>query len=186
MRTQIKNLVVAMVVTLSIGAVANAQQNGSSFQQNQLQTRVAPGQQFVAPPQAQNRYYFGLRLELVRCHYNGTTLRVVDVTWNSPAQRAGLEVGDEIRTVNGRDFRNANNSFAAVAMMSQFVDAGYAVPAVAAGVQAYVMPGPPQRVANMIVRNVRTGQNVSVTVRPTLQGFGSGSAPGIAASSFGS
>ncbi len=122
-------------------------------------------QPYVAPPQ--NQYYFGMRLDLVR-GYTGTTLRVVDVTWGSPAQQAGLEVGDEIQTVNGQGFHGATDSFHAVNLMNQYVNFTHGAPAGVAA--AYVQAYPPTPIANMIVRNVRNGQNVSVSVRPTRRG----------------
>jgi membrane-associated protease RseP (regulator of RpoE activity) len=123
------------------------------------------------PPQPQNEYYFGFSIQLVSDAYGGKTLRIVSVTPGSPAQQAGLEIGDEIRSVNGLGFLHAPDSFVAVNMLNRFVSpnplGGGTVPATAAGVQAYVAPGHHhQPIANMIVRNVRNGQDVAVTVRP--------------------
>ncbi len=190
MKKNIAKLVVAVVATLTISAAANAQQQNLT-QTEQNQTGPTQGQFFVSPlqiqPPQQNQYYFGMRLELNR-GFNGTTLRIADVTWGSPAQRAGLEVGDEIRMVNGRGFQNASNSFDAVAMMNRFVDNNNGAPAVAAsaqGVQAcYIAPPTRRSTAQMVVRNVRNGQDVYVTVRPERRGFGGefGPAPAAAAS----
>jgi membrane-associated protease RseP (regulator of RpoE activity) len=187
MNKSITNLVVAVVATLAFNTVANAQQDfGQTTQQTQTQTQT---QQYVVPtvqpPQQQNNYYFGMSVELRR-GYTGTTLRIVNVTWGSPAQRAGLEVGDEIRTVNGRGFQFANNSFDAVAMMNRFVNANSApAPAAAASVQGaqahYILPPVLQPTAQMVVRNVRNGQNVFVTVTPERRGWG-GPAPAATAS----
>ena len=143
----------------------------------QPQQRVAP---YVAPP-AQNKYHFGMQLQLIR-GYAGTTLRVVSVTPGSPAYYAGLEYGDEIRTVNGQGFGHARDSFEAVAMMNRYVDAWISqpgpAPAVAATASATVATTyyPPAPSAQMVVRNVRNGQDVFVTVRPTIKGW-SGTAP---------
>ena len=188
MNKNITNLVVAVVATLTFNTAANAQQQELT-QSSQTQTTQGQNQYYVAPtiqsPLPQNRYYFGMTVEINRNSYS-TTLRIANVTWGSPAQRAGLEVGDEIRTVNGRGFRYANNSFDAVAMMNRFVDANSGpAPAVAAsapGVQAYyVAPPSLQPSARMVVRNVRTGQDVYVTVNPERRGYG-GPAPAAAAS----
>lgn len=181
MKTQITNLLVALVATLSINAVANAQTGYA-----QVGGAQVSGQQqaYVMPPQSQNPYYFGMNLELIRS-WNGTTLRVVSVSPGSPAQRAGLEIGDEIRTVNGRGFSAANDSFQAVSMMNQFVNVGGPAPAAAAAsAQAFFISPPPmpQPIAQMVVRNVRNGQDVYVTVNPTRIGGYPGPAPAAAAS----
>ena len=180
MKTQITNLLVALVATLSINAVANAQTGDA-----QVGGAQVSGQQqaYVMPPQSQNPYYFGMNLELIRS-WNGTTLRVVSVSPGSPAQRAGLEIGDEIRTVNGRGFSAANDSFQAVSMMNQFVNVGGPAPAAAASAQAFFISPPPmpQPIAQMVVRNVRNGQDVYVTVNPTRIGGYPGPAPAAAAS----
>lgn len=179
MKTQLTNLFVALVATVSISTTANAQitnaqQPAPQAPGTQQRALVAPPQ--VIQPQPQNKFYFGMNLKLKR-NWNGTTLRVVSVTPGSPAQRAGLEYGDEIRTVNGQGFHYANNSFDAVSMMNQFVNFSGGAPAVAAS--GYYIP-PPQPVAQMVVRNVRNGQNVSVTVYPTQ--LGGSHSPAVAAS----
>ena len=78
----------------------------------------------------------------------------------------------------------AANSFDAVRLMNLFVAAGSGSAPAAGGAQALVIgppaPGPP--VARMIVRNVRNGQNVSLTVYPTRIG---GGAPAAAATAAG-
>ena len=173
MRTQITNLIVALVATLSISATANAQHSHDDH----MERVQPPTQMYIAPPQTQNEFYFGMSIELQRT-WEGTTLRIVSVTPGSPAQQAGLEIGDEIRTVNGRGFQMANDSFQAVAMMSQFVSTGGPAPA-APAVAYYVAPPTPQPIAQMIVRNVRNGQNVMVKVQPIQRsGF---PAPAVAA-----
>lgn len=147
--------------------------------QDQVQTSQqvqTTHQHYVAPviapqPQPQNPYYFGFSIQLVSDTYGGKTLRIVSVSPGSPAQQAGLEIGDEIRSVNGLGFLHARDSFEAVNMLSRFVSpnplGGGPAPAATAAVQAYVAPGHHQPIANMIVRNVRNGQDVSVTVHPT-------------------
>ena len=113
-------------------------------------------------------------LQLVRA-YDGPTLRVTRVTPGGPAQRAGLEVGDEIRTVNGYGFQQATNSYHGVYLMNQFTAINASAPAAAAPAQAspsvQVAPSPSQGppVARMIVRNVRNGQNVQLSVYPQFR-----------------
>ena len=76
-----------------------------------------------------------MQVQLIR-GYGGTTLRVVSVTPGSPAYRAGLEYGDEIRTVNGQGFGYARDSFDAVAMMNRYVDSWVSSPAPAVAAAA--------------------------------------------------
>ena len=189
----LSNFAVAQVSQLQPAVTQQTQvQEGGQFQQGvaqaavvgQPQTRVSP---VIGSPMP-NKYYFGMQLQLVR-GYGGSTLRVVSVTPGSPAQYAGLEYGDEIRTVNGQGFHYARDSFDAVAMMNRYVDAYYGggpAPAVAAsGVAASYyppMPSPSPR-ANLVVRNVRNGQDVHVTVRPQRKSRG-GSAPAQVAVPF--
>ena len=154
--------------------------------QQATQAYVAPGYlppPPVAPPQ-QNQFYFGVNVQLNR-GYQGTSLRISSVTPGSPASAAGLEVGDEIQSINGRSFERARDSFHAVTMMNRFVNfSSPAAPAAAAsaGAQAYVMPqpAPSQPTAQLMVRNVRNGQYVSITMYPQLRGW-SGPAPAAAA-----
>ena len=183
----------AVLTASALTSSADAQVNQPTLQQGTQQTAIQQGQAvprvvpgYVAPAPAQNRYYFGMNVELIRGYY-GTTLRVVSVTPGSPAHNAGLEYGDEIRTVNGRGFEYARDSFEAVSMLNQFVDSwggvAPAAPAAAGGaVAAYVAPPlpSPQPIANMIVRNVRNGQNVSLRVFPAVTQWG-GAAPAQAA-----
>lgn len=180
-----KSLLTAITILAAV-ATSNAQANDNYEQQTtpqvqgQQQTRVAPTYQppYQPPVQTPRKFYFGMNVELVRGYY-GTTLRVVSVTPGSPAYQAGLEFGDEIRTVNGQGFDYARDSFEAVAMLNQYVGGGGGAPAVAAArTQAtYVSPLPsPRPMARMIVRNVRNGQNVGVNVFPT-QNTWSGPAP---------
>ena len=192
MKTFINNTTFAITTIATIAATFASAMTGSETQAQQTtlqQTQAAQNQYYVQPPvappvspPATQDFYFGFSVQLVR-GYGGTTLRLVSVTPGSPAQQAGLEVGDEIRTVNGQGFSNANNSFQAVRMLSQFVKInpiGGPAPAVAASAQTYYVSPPvqPSPVANMVVRNVRNGYDVAVTVRPTPKGWGGG---GVAA-----
>ena len=189
MRTQITTAIAMLIATVSTITSAQAQVYQGQFTpvqqvqpQVQVQPYVAPTHPPVAPPQ-QNQFYFGVNVHLNR-GYHGTTLRITSVTPGSPASVAGLEVGDEIRTLNGRDFNQASDSFHAVALMNSFVNySSQPAPAAAAAiaqVQAYVSP---QATAQMLVRNVRNGQNVWVNVYPQRRGW-SGPAPAAAAPTY--
>lgn len=134
--------------------------------------QAAVEQQYVLPPvqpqvQPQSEFYFGVSIQLISNGYNNT-LRIVSVTPGGPAQLAGLEIGDEIRSVNGQGFSYARDSFEAARLLSRFVSTsnvgGGPAPAATAFVQRQYIPQP---TANMVVRNVRNGQDVLVTVRPT-------------------
>ena len=182
MKTQItKTLTLAIAVIVGFVASTN-----EAHAQSSPRIRVQP-QPYVQPqvaPIPQNQFYFGVNVELRQCQWNGTTLRIVGVTPGSPAHQAGLEIGDEIRRINGQGFGSAANSFDAVRLMNLFVAAGSGPAPAAGGAQAIVIgppaPGPP--IARMIVRNVRNGQNVSLTVYPTRIG---GVAPAATASAVG-
>ena len=124
-----------------------------------------------------NPYYFGMNVQLTPS-YNGNGLRVVNITPGGPAAVAGLEVGDEIQSVNGGQFHDVRDSFQAVSRMNSLVittsyrpDFGGPAPAAAAAASSrYVNPNvvpAGQPVASMLVRNVRDGQFVQVTVHPT-------------------
>ena len=91
-----------------------------------------------------------------------------------------MEIGDEIRRVNGRGFHYATDSYDAVRKLNQYVLGSGQVAPASGGAQALVV-GPPQvsAIAHMIVRNVRNGQNVSLNVYPTR--IGGGVAPAISA-----
>ena len=183
MKTQIANTLV-LVVAVIVGSIAFTQDAAA-----QERLVVDPGGQaevYVRPIQ-QNPFYFGMNVELKRTRWGGTTLRVVGVTPGSPAHQAGLEIGDEIRQVNGRSFRNASDSFDAVRMLNRYVanaGIGGTAPAADAGVNALVI-SPPQvsAIAHMIVRNVRNGRNVSLNVYPNRVGGGIQTAPAVTAGS---
>lgn len=181
------------IATISIaftGCAVQAQAQ-QPLAQDQVQTNQevqTTQQRYVAPviaplPQPQNPYYFGFSIQLVADFHGGKTLRIVSVSPGSPAQQAGLEIGDEIRSVNGLGFLHARDSFDAVNMLSRFVSTtpvgGGPAPAVAVAATArhYVAPPAVQPIANMIVRNVRNGQDVSVTVHPTPRFYKFGPAP---------
>ena len=141
------------------------------------QAFVQPGAEdrLLLPPQLppQNPYHFGFNVVLLR-DWNGTRLRIVSVTPGSPAQLAGLEVGDEILRVNGRGFRFARDSFDAVRLLNQHVIESFepSLPAVAAAItpgcrtRLIQPPGISRALARMVVRNVRNGQHVRVRVYP--------------------
>lgn len=128
------------------------------------QQTVLPGP--YVRPVPRNPYYFGMNVVLKRDRRGRTTLMVVGVTQGSPAQNAGLEYGDEIRTVNGRGFESAVDSYDAVRLVNQYV--GYPVhfggPAPAAAMRTHPVRN---QAAHMVVRNVRNGRDVTVTVYPT-------------------
>ena len=150
----------------------------SPSQQTVPQQRfVQPGQErLLLPPQGQiqpqNPYFFGFNVVLVR-DWRQTRLRIISVTPGSPAQLAGLEIGDEIALVNGRGFRFAQDSFDAVRLLNQYVIDSFQPIAPAAAIASpgcrtrLLPPLPrPQSMARMLVRNVRNGQMVSVKVFP--------------------
>lgn len=190
MKTQIKSLFVAIVATCVLTSAGFAQQIVTPQTVPNAAVQVQP-QPYVMPggqPIQQNPFYFGMRVVLKRDGWGRATLQVVEVTPGSPAQLAGLELGDEIRRVNGRGFKFANDSFDAVRMINQFVSTPVLNgPAPAGGVAALVIgPVPsPNPVARMIVRNVRNGQDVSVNVFPHRVGGGGAPAVATAAMSAG-
>ncbi len=180
MRTQITSAIAMLITVASMITSAQAQVSTlPTAVQPQAQAYVGPGYPTVQPPQPQNQFYFGVNVQLKR-GYQGTTLRITSVTPGSPAQAAGLEIGDEIRTINGHGFERARDSFHAVSLMNRFVS--YNNPsAPAAAAQAYVTPLPtPRPSAQMLVRNVRNGQNVWVNVYPQRRGWNGPTAPAAA------
>ncbi len=183
MKTLIKNTLFsfAALAVAFAGFAMTAQAQQPTVAQQYVTPQVLP--QVMPQIQPQSEFYFGISVQLISNGYN-KTLRIVSVTPGGPAQRAGLEIGDEIQSVNGQNFSYARDSFEAARMLSQFVSTsnvgGGPAPAVAAtaavGNQYYV----PQPVASMVVRNVRNGQNVYVTVHPTRR-FQGTPAPAVAA-----
>ncbi len=142
----------------------------------------------------QNPYYFGMSVRIVRSYDGCTSLQVTTVTPGGPAQRAGLEPGDQIQKLNGQGFSMARDNYEAVRMMNYFVDAGGytdpgvpAAPAAAAAAQnqsrVLINPGIGQPTAQMLVRDVRTGQSVYLTVNPALNQTFPGGPPAPAAAS---
>ena len=132
-------------------------------------------QQAAYQPAPQNPYYFGLNVQLVH-DFNGPGLRVVSVTPGGPACRAGLEQGDIISTINGFGFAAAQNSFDAVRLMNSYVGGNSGI---APAASTLVAPPSPAHLANMVVRDIRTGRYVNVSCYPTLRfgGGGGGIAP---------
>ena len=135
-------------------------------------------QKFVVDPltgiqdqtkQTTDRYYFGMDVSLKKDH-QGTTLLIRSVTPGSPAARAGLEAGDEIRSVNGRNFNITRNTAHAISILRQAVISSTQVRPGAMDQQgvfvADITGKSPVPTATMVVRNVRNGQNVGVTVYP--------------------
>ena len=171
MKTIIKSTLLSFaslaVAFAGFAMTAQAQQSSVVQEPAVTQQYVMPG----VPPQIrpQNEFYFGFSIQLISNGYS-KTLKIVSVTPGSPAQLAGLEPGDEIRSVNGQGFSYARDSFEAANLLSRFVSTanvnGGPAPAATAPTiqQPYYVARP---IANMVVRNVRNGQNVLVTVRPT-------------------
>ena len=102
----------------------------------------------------------------------GQVAQVMSVVPGGPAATAGLEQGDEIVSVNGNRFPNMIGGDIAQ-VLSSFVGRGqpqqaYPVQVDANGKRLTVTrPGAGNPAAAMVVRNVRNGQNVQITVYPT-------------------
>jgi len=183
MKTIIRNTLLSFAAAFAgFAMTAQAQQAAVAQQAPVAQQYVMPG----APPQIQphqNEFYFGFSIQLISNGYS-KTLRIVSVTPGSPAHQAGLEIGDEICSVNGQGFSYARDSYEAANLLSRFVSPGNNVgggPAPAATALTIQQPYyAPQPIASMVVRNVRNGQPVSVMVRPTRR-FVGGPAPAVAA-----
>lgn len=188
MKTKITNLslVIAFIVSsIAVTQDANAQQTTvASPQGAQDQLYIQPIGPRVQPNQ-QNPFYFGMNVELKRTRWGATTLRIVSVTPGSPAQQAGLEIGDEIRRVNGRGFHHATDSYHAVRLLNQYVlGSSHPVPvAGGGGVASAIVLAPPRlsTIAQLVVRNVRNGQDVSLNVYPTRVGYGGGASAALSA-----
>ncbi|MDB2687136.1 PDZ domain-containing protein [Mariniblastus sp.] len=195
MRTQITTAIAMLMTVAGMITSAQAQSQTQSLPaqviqpaevqapvQQSTQAYVAPG---FSPPMArppQNQFYFGVNVQLIRGYHGNALLRITSVTPGSPAAAAGLEIGDEIESINGRTFERARDSFHAVSIMNRSVNFGSpAVPA-AAGAHAYIIPRPvpSQPIAQLTVRNVRNGQYVSLTMYPQQRGW-SGPVPTAAA-----
>ena len=142
----------------------------------QLYVRPEPPLPFVQPNPRPNPYYFGMSVALKRDRWGRTTLRIVSVTAGSPAPNAGLEVGDEIRRVNGHGFQQSSDSRDAVRLMNSYVKNPVRIFGGSAPAAAALTIAPPSARAQMDVRNVRNGQDVSVNVYPTTM-IGNGVAP---------
>jgi len=171
MKTIIKNTLLSFAsLAVAFAGFATAAQ----AQQPTVVQEPAVAQQNVMPRvlpqiQPQNEFYFGFSIQLISNGYS-KTLRIVSVTPGSPAHLAGLELGDEIRSVNGQGFSYARDSFEAANLLSQFVSTANVGGGPAPAATALTIQQPyyvPQPIASMVVRNVRNGQDVLVTVRPT-------------------
>ncbi len=130
------------------------------------------------PPSQSPRWFFGMSVVL---DFDGNRqgLRVINIQPGSPAHRAGLEVGDFIRSSNGRSFNNAQNNHHAVALLQQTVSfggGGGGFPGNGGPVATFINPGfaPTGGVAHFHVLDVRSGQLVHVDVFPTLVGGNGG------------
>lgn len=201
MKTSIKNnvfAVAAIAIAAIVGGLAatqvQAQQQVQALPQAQsgqfvyqppaVSPTVSPA---VVPPVVQ-QYYFGMSIQLQYTAAGTPALRIVSVTPGGPAQQSGLEVGDEIQTVNGNGFFQARDSFDAVRLLSQYTlpgngpGTGVPVAATTTANTFYVPPTPAAAtgIASMVVRNVRDGRNVLVTVQPICKGGVGGPAPAAA------
>ena len=125
----------------------------------------------TATAQSGNQWYFGMSVSLSQ-----GGLYIHSVVPFGPAARAGLEPGDIIYSVNGRNFWGARNDFEAISILQSAVSGqcnggggggGGGTPTV-----QLVQPQSGQ--ANMIVWDHRTGRQMGVTVYPTPSGGGGG------------
>ena len=179
MKNSIKNTVFAIATIAIATLVTGIAASESQAQDAKVRVQAPVTSPTVAPPLSQE-FYFGMHVQIRSNPYGKTSLEIVSVTPGSPAHRAGLEAGDRIRAVNGQGFRYARNSFDAVRLLNQYVIFNIgAIPAHASA--HHVSHTSSKGYANMTVRNVRNGRNVTVIVRPKLKrGFG-GPAPAAAA-----
>lgn len=165
--------IAAFASVIATGPQAAAQHG----QRIQTQTRNETRVQVVDPDHRyQPDFYFGIQFTLKRStDWHGrprNTLLIHSVSYGSPAHRAGLEAGDEIRTVNGSGFNWAQGTHHANNLLNQYTSQGQFAggddgPIYTARAQTrYVDPHAQPR-AVMVVRNVRNGRDVVVTVKPT-------------------
>ena len=138
------SMMIALVATMTATSLVSAQgQRFAQATQSGQQRLVVAPPTYPSPAPSANQFYFGMNVNLLRLPCGTTTLRVVSVNPGSPAYLAGLEVGDEIRTVNGRGFHFARDSFEAVRMMNQYVSqsGGGTIGAPAVAAAAVAGPG---------------------------------------------
>ncbi|MDB4766796.1 PDZ domain-containing protein [bacterium] len=179
MKNSIKNTFFAIATIAIATLVTGIAASECQAQDAEVRIQAPANVPTVAPPLSQE-FYFGMHVQIHRIAYGRKTLEVVSVTPGSPAHQAGLEVGDRIRTVNGQGFRHARNSFDAVRLLNQHTIFNViTVPAHASA--HHISHAHPKGYANLTVRNVRNGRNVTVIVRPKLKGGFGGSAPAAAA-----
>ncbi|MEQ8848518.1 PDZ domain-containing protein [Botrimarina sp.] len=126
-------------------------------------------------------WYFGMSLEIQHTQY-GRGLRVASVTHGSPADRAGLEVGDVLLAANQVSLAGAVSNEHGVTLVNQAMSQGQA-PAPAAAVTTAVAYVQPQSQMQFTVLDRRSGQPVYVAVAPHR--VGGYPAPAPAAPAFG-
>ena len=123
------NFVIAAVLTLTSGATVQAQ----------------------AVP-----WYFGMNVALrYSPQYESRVLQVVSVVPGSPASRAGLQPGDKILLINGRDFNNAQNDYMGRAILQDATsNPRGGVPTAGLGTYVVTQPG----TARMQVIDINSGE----------------------------
>lgn len=176
------NLIVTLVAITIVAATSSVEAGG-------CKNRVwKPAPVIIHPPVVQppivnpiqqNSYYFGMSVELASLSNGYQGLRIANITPNSPAWRAGLEVGDVILSSNGQMFQYARDNQEGVRMLQNSVGfGGGALPTntgVSTRVVGFVAPQGPT--ASLTVLDSRTGQNTLVQVQPQQLGGIGGPAP---------
>ncbi len=123
--------------------------------------------------QSSNQWYFGMSVSL-----NNGQLYVNSVVPFGPAAQAGLEAGNIIRNVNGRNFWSAQNDYQAIQILQNAVGFGGGGGGGGGGGTPTLLVQPQPGQANMSVRDVRTGNISGITVFPRSQwGGGGGGVP---------
>lgn len=171
------NLIVALVAVTLIAATSSVEAGG-------CKNRVwKPAPTIIQPPIVQpiqqSSYYFGMSVELANLGNGQRGLRLSSVTPNSPAWRAGLEVGDVIHSSNGQTFQYARDNQEGVRMLQGSVNFGGGAVPTATGISTrvvgFVAPQGPS--ASLTVLDSRTGQYTMVQVQPQQRGGIGGPAP---------